>query len=141
MSVQRREPSGSHEKRCEATYAPQTSTPGGVSPAETIAIVAVPSGADQVSTDFDATAETIRGLLTRRGQLDRAMEYLHGSYPRHHVERLEQALGWMTDCECGAAMRRLVDAHHAYAGIIGEITGDLVPVDQLVENLLVLVVG
>jgi len=38
-------------------------------------------------------------------------------------------------------MRRLVDAHHAYELIIGEITGDLVPVEELVENLLVLVVG
>ena len=84
--------------------------------------------------------ETIRQTLTRLGYLAPVLRELRRR-DRAHQRALHEALGWTPSRPCGLHMRRLVDRYHAYASAVFAVTEEPVPVDQLVDTLLVLVAG
>ena len=85
--------------------------------------------------------ETIRETLARQGYLPRVRRHIHSAYSTDHIQAMEEALGWNHGSPCGSAMRRLADTYAAYAAVIRETTGDPVPIEQMVDTMLVMVVG
>jgi len=87
------------------------------------------------------TEETIRETLIRLQLMKRVHRYMRSTFATDHVGAMNEAFGWTNDSPCGSAMRSLIDTYAAYASVIHRATGDPVPIEQMVDTLLVMVVG
>lgn len=87
--------------------------------------------------------ESIRETLARYGYLDEVIGDMREAYASEpwHVASLTEALDWTPADGCGKDMRRIVDSFHRYATLVRDIRGHRVDVRDLVQSLLVLVVG
>lgn len=87
--------------------------------------------------------ESIRETLARYGYLDEVMADMREAYAFApcHVASLTKALEWTPADGCGGAMRRIIDSFHRYATLVRETMDHRVNVRDLVQCLLVMVVG
>lgn len=83
--------------------------------------------------------ETLRATLERLGYADAIRARL--AYYPEHADAFEATLAWTPASVAGAHMRRVIDAYDAFARLVRETTRDPVPVDDLLETLMVIALG
>lgn len=87
--------------------------------------------------------ETVREALARYGYLDEVMANMRDAFTSapNDVTLLTEALDWTPTGARGRALRRVLDAFHRYAALVLETKNHRIDVRDLVQCMLVMVVG